>query len=288
MAIALCGLILLEQIYRNAGAQARRALRYLALGIGGIFVYDLFLFSQAELLREISQDAWDARGLVNALLVPAIAVAVRRNPDWSLDIFVSRHVLFYTGTIVAVGIYLLTMAVGGYYVRVFGGHWGGVAQILFFMGAAAVLLSLIFSGSLRTRFKVFLNKHFYSNKYDYRVEWLRFIQTLESTEEGSVGRTALRAVAQIFESPGGLLFIADDSERCFVAVAAIDEGEGRALLEDLLAWATQPRFVYRHEWSVGDMLIWDNTGVLHRVEPYSLDSGRMMHRTTVAGTEATV
>jgi alpha-ketoglutarate-dependent taurine dioxygenase len=61
---------------------------------------------------------------------------------------------------------------------------------------------------------------------------------------------------------------------------------GRKLLQELLEWATQPKFVYRHEWTVGDLLIWDNTGVLHRAEPYALDSGRVMHRTTLLGEEA--
>jgi alpha-ketoglutarate-dependent taurine dioxygenase len=51
-------------------------------------------------------------------------------------------------------------------------------------------------------------------------------------------------------------------------------------------WTTQPRFGYPHEWTVGDMLSWDNTGVLHRVRWYDLDSGRMMHRTTLVGEEA--
>ncbi len=69
-------------------------------------------------------------------------------------------------------------------------------------------------------------------------------------------------------------------------VAGMDRAEGEALLQELLAWATQPKFKYRHEWSPGDMLIWDNTGVLHRVEPYPLDSGRVMHRTTLMGEEA--
>jgi alpha-ketoglutarate-dependent taurine dioxygenase len=69
-------------------------------------------------------------------------------------------------------------------------------------------------------------------------------------------------------------------------VVGMDEERGRALLEELLTWATQPRFVYRHEWAVGDMVIWDNTGVMHRVEPYRADSGRMMHRTTLVGEEA--
>jgi alpha-ketoglutarate-dependent taurine dioxygenase len=62
--------------------------------------------------------------------------------------------------------------------------------------------------------------------------------------------------------------------------------EGRALLDELLVWATQPKFVYRHEWSVGDFVMWDNTGCMHRVEAYPADSGRMMHRTTLVGEEA--
>lgn len=69
-------------------------------------------------------------------------------------------------------------------------------------------------------------------------------------------------------------------------VAGMDRAEGEALLQELLEWTTQPKFVYRHEWTVGDLLIWDNTGVLHRAEPYPLDSGRMMHRTTLLGEEA--
>ncbi|MEW9856313.1 TauD/TfdA dioxygenase family protein [Novosphingobium sp. M1R2S20] len=44
------------------------------------------------------------------------------------------------------------------------------------------------------------------------------------------------------------------------------EAESRAILDEMQAWATQPQFVYRHHWTVGDMIIWDNTGVMHRVE----------------------
>lgn len=69
-------------------------------------------------------------------------------------------------------------------------------------------------------------------------------------------------------------------------IAGMDRAEGQQLLQELLDWTTQPRFVYRHEWTPGDLLIWDNTGVLHRVEPYPLDCGRMMHRTTLLGEEA--
>lgn len=69
-------------------------------------------------------------------------------------------------------------------------------------------------------------------------------------------------------------------------VVGMEKGESDALIQELLAWITQPQFVYRHHWAVGDMVIWDNSGVLHRAEPYPTDSGRMMHRTTLIGEEA--
>jgi alpha-ketoglutarate-dependent taurine dioxygenase len=68
-------------------------------------------------------------------------------------------------------------------------------------------------------------------------------------------------------------------------VVGMDPEEGQALLADLLARATVPERVYRHEWEVGDLVIWDNRGVLHRALPYDPLSPRDMHRTTFAGDE---
>ena len=68
-------------------------------------------------------------------------------------------------------------------------------------------------------------------------------------------------------------------------VEGMDLREGWALLTRLREYATQPQFTYRHEWTVGDMLIWDNTGTMHRALPYAMDSGRLMHRTTIEGEE---
>ena len=62
--------------------------------------------------------------------------------------------------------------------------------------------------------------------------------------------------------------------------------EGRALLDRLLAWSTQPQFVLRHCWRRGDLVIWDNTGMLHRALPFEPTSRRLLHRTTLVGEEA--
>jgi alpha-ketoglutarate-dependent taurine dioxygenase len=61
--------------------------------------------------------------------------------------------------------------------------------------------------------------------------------------------------------------------------------EGRALLDRLLEWSTQPRFVLRHQWRLGDLVLWDNTGMLHRALPYELSSRRLMHRAALLGDE---
>jgi len=61
--------------------------------------------------------------------------------------------------------------------------------------------------------------------------------------------------------------------------------KGAALLDRLLAWSTQTRFVLRHRWRRGDLVIWDNTGMLHRALPYEPTSPRLMHRTTLVGVE---
>jgi alpha-ketoglutarate-dependent taurine dioxygenase len=68
-------------------------------------------------------------------------------------------------------------------------------------------------------------------------------------------------------------------------VEGMDVEEGRALLDELLERSTRPDMVYRHEWAVGDLVIWDNRGVLHRACKYEASSPRDMHRTTIAGDE---
>jgi alpha-ketoglutarate-dependent 2,4-dichlorophenoxyacetate dioxygenase len=58
--------------------------------------------------------------------------------------------------------------------------------------------------------------------------------------------------------------------------------KGRALLEELIAFATQPQFVYQHHWTVGDLVIWDNRCTMHRGRPYDDTQRRVLHRTTVS------
>lgn len=209
--LAVAGLGLVEQVLRNTPAEQRWAIKFLSMGVGGMFAYDFFLYSDALLFKHIDAHLWDARGAITALAVPLIAVSAARNPQWSLDVAVSRGFVFHTAALMGAGIYLLVMAAAGYYIRIYGGSWGVVGQAIFLFGSAVVLLAIVSSGQVRARWKVLLNKHFFSHKYDYREEWLRFIRTLSNGEPGQqqsavTQEQAIRALAQIVDSPAGMLW----------------------------------------------------------------------------------
>jgi putative PEP-CTERM system histidine kinase len=250
--MALLGLVLLEQVYRNSRAQGRFAIKFFVIAMGVMFAYDLFLYSQAQLLKSVDAVTWAARGFVVAMMVPMLALAARRNPHWSLDVFVSRQVVFYTTSILAIGMYLLLMASGGYFIRLYGGTWGRLAQLVFFAGAVAVLVSLVASSALRRRLRVFISKHFYRNKYDYRIEWLRFIDTLSAPVEGiEVRANAVRSIAQIIGSPGGILFMRDDGGAQYQPAAVWPQGgEPSRRFPALPANDELVEFLVRRQWVV--------------------------------------
>jgi alpha-ketoglutarate-dependent taurine dioxygenase len=71
-------------------------------------------------------------------------------------------------------------------------------------------------------------------------------------------------------------------------IVGMHPAESHALLQRLTSWATQPQYVYQHSWQMNDILIWDNTGTMHRVLPYDTECGRRLHRFTLNGEEAVV
>jgi putative PEP-CTERM system histidine kinase len=219
LVLAVIGIVLVEQLYRNVQPQQRWGIKFLCLGLGGVFAYDFYLYSDALLFQRVNADIWAARGVVNALVVPLLAVATARNPKWSLDVSVSRGILFHSTALLCAAVYLLVMAAAGYYIRYFGGSWGAVLQVTFLFGAVLLLFVVMFSGTLRARLKIFLSKNFFSYRYDYREEWLRFTRILSEGEPGvQLYERSIQAIAELVDSSGGALWLSQD-ERVFEQVA---------------------------------------------------------------------
>ncbi len=206
--LTVMGLVLTEQVYRSTRPEDRWAIKFLCLGLGGLFVYDFYLYANAALFNAMDAQVWAARGYVAALVTPLIAVSAARNPEWAAPVGLSRSMAFHTASLLAAGIYLLLMASAGYYLRLFGGEWGDVVQTVFIFAAAMLLVLLMFSGTLRARLRVFLSKHFFSYRYDYREEWLNFTRTLTEGRPGEqLCERAVEALARLLESPGGALWM---------------------------------------------------------------------------------
>ena len=209
--LAVSGMVLIEILYRNTVPDQRWGIKFLCLGAGGMFAYDFYLYSDAMLFKHIDVEIFAARGIVNALVVPLIVVSAARNSTWSLEVAVSRRMIFHSATLLSAGVYLMLMAAAGYYIRFFGGTWGGVFQATFMFGALLLLMVILSSGSMRARFKVFLSKHFFTYRFDYREEWLRFTRTLSEGEPGvHLRERSVQAIAQLVESPGGALWLHQD------------------------------------------------------------------------------
>ena len=203
--LAILGLVLVEQLYRNAASGERWSLKFLCLGLGALYAYDFFMYAEALLFRQLDAQLWQARGLVAALVTPWLTIGIARNTQWRMDLHVSRHVVFHTVTLMGTGLYLLGMAVIGYFIKYLGGSWSGVLQVGFLAASGALLASLLFSGKLRARLRVSLSKHFFSYRYDYRDEWLKFTHALASLS-GDVAEGIIRTMAPLVNGRAGLLF----------------------------------------------------------------------------------
>src|SRR5690606_14034272 len=123
IAAAVIVLLLIEQFYRNANSTGRSGFRFLAVGLGGVYAHHLLLYSHALLFGRVDRAFWVARRILTAALVPLMAIAARRNPQWSLDVFVSRQAVLFTTSILAIGVYLTLMSLGGYLLEALGGRW---------------------------------------------------------------------------------------------------------------------------------------------------------------------
>jgi putative PEP-CTERM system histidine kinase len=207
LAMPLCGLLLVEQLFRKLGEDERWSAKPVCLGLGCLFVFDLYLSSEALLFGRFDADALSARSAATLLAVPFLALAARRHTHWMARLQVSRAAAFHSATLVLSGGYLLFMSAVGYYVRYFGGTWGRALQISLLVAGLALLGALLFSGSVRAWLRVFVGKHFFRYRYDYREEWLRFTAML--SHQGSpqeVGQQIVRGLANMVECPAGSLW----------------------------------------------------------------------------------
>lgn len=156
---SLFGLIGIEQIYRNARPVQKNGLKFLCLGLAGMFSYDIFLYSNAVIDGHIRPSLWAARGFLVASCALLIGVSVSRLSSWQGGFFASRQVVFYTATLFAAGVYLSLVGIAGYLIKSLDREIGDALQLIFFSVAVIGLFVLMLSDQLRGKARVFITKH---------------------------------------------------------------------------------------------------------------------------------
>ncbi len=218
--LSIAGLVLLEQLLRNLPEDSLWSAKPVCLGLAGTFLFDLYLFSQGVLFQGLDPDALSVRPFVHAFMVPLLLLATTRHRNWIAKIHVSHKVIFHSASLVLVGLYLIFMAAVGYYVRYFGGAWGGALQLGLVFLALVLAIAVVLSASLRATLRVFLGKHFFRYRFDYREEWLKFTATVSSHDHPQeAGRNVIRGLADMLESPAGALWLLRPEDDQFRQVA---------------------------------------------------------------------
>lgn len=210
------GLMLVEQLFRAISDDSAWNIKPLCLGLAGQFIFDIYLFSDALMFNRIDGDALTIRGFIHAMTIPLLVLASLRSRDWTAKIRLSQKAAIHSATLLAAGIYLLFMAGVGYYVRYFGGNWGRALQLALVCAGVLSLGILVVSGSMRAKMRVLVGKHFFSYRYDYREEWLRFTQTLSAQDSPqAMGQQVIRGLANMVESPAGGLWLQEGGQECY-------------------------------------------------------------------------
>ena len=206
-------LVLVEQLFSNVTEDSRWNVKPICLGLAGLALFDIYMYSQSLLFNRLDEDARNIRGAVHALMLPLLVLASTRRANWLAKIELSRTAAFHSATLLLAGAYMLFVAGVGYYVRYFGGEWGRALQLGVVFSALLMLILLALSGSVRASLRVFLGKHFFRYRYDYREEWLRFTKTLSQQQSPQqMGQQIVRGLADLLESPGGGLWMRNRGE----------------------------------------------------------------------------
>ncbi|HET8578979.1 MAG TPA: XrtA/PEP-CTERM system histidine kinase PrsK [Methylomirabilota bacterium] len=203
----------LEPSLRNSRGSVRWKLKYLALGVGGVFVLRFYLLSQILLFSLLTPDSLVISTIALAIGLVFIAVGLVRTGGFRTDLAVSRHFVYRSIIVGVSGAYLMLAGTSGWLLNTLGipgaAIWGTLVLFVAVMGLSVLLLS----EDLRWRIKRYISTHFYGEKYDYRQQWRSFTGSLATRVnlEGVVGQL-LRSVTETIGATRGAIYLADEPD----------------------------------------------------------------------------
>lgn len=213
MLFAIGAVVLVHNLYTGSAPEARWGVSLPMAALAAIWMYDLNLYTIAYMTAERPVELVATRGLLVALLAPVFAFGSRRNSSWRIKL--SRSVTFQSVSLLAIGAYLLGMILLATALEFLGGTYVRLAQITLVFAMSIGAMLFLPSGKFRAWLNVVIAKNFFQHRYDYRSEWMRFADTIgfPSADAAPFHERVIKSLADIFESPSGLLLTRDEESR---------------------------------------------------------------------------
>ena len=225
--LAVAELLLIENLYFNLPQHARWHVALPCVLLGALACFDIVRAGDLVLFYSGRESLDGARVVAMIIVAPMLVVAAARERRWR-PVQLSRTAVFHSATLVLSGAVLLTLSAAGELFRQFGPDWGWLGKItLLFVGVIGIGVVLT-SGSARSRLRRAVLEHFFASRYDYRRQWLDSIDTLSDAGVALHSR-AIRAVADVVDSPNGALFLRDGPRGDFAWSGSWNMPSGQAI-----------------------------------------------------------
>lgn len=209
---AVGALVLVHNLYAGASVVTRELLKWPVTALAAMWVYDLNFYTIAYLGGGFSEELAALRGVVVLAMTVPLALAASRNSA-GLKLKPSRAVAFQSLSLLVIGVYIILMVALAQAIALIGGDLARLTQVGFVFAASVVALLWLPSEKLRRWLRVTVVKHLFQHRYDYRAEWLRFTRTIgrAGSDAAPLHERAIQAVADITDSPGGILLVPDEN-----------------------------------------------------------------------------
>ncbi|MCL9982890.1 MAG: PEP-CTERM system histidine kinase PrsK [Erythrobacter sp.] len=209
--VGIGALMLLHNLYAGAAGGSRYLLRWSVIALAGIFAYDLNLGTISYLGGEYPALLRELRGVFAGVMCALFALGMSPAGP-RVQFSPSRTVTFRTLSLLLIGGYLALMVLVAKSLPLVGGDFARTSQVVFLALAAVAIIAALPSSRLRGWLRVTATKHLFQHRYDYREEWLRFTRTVGRSGAGSASleERAVKALADITESPAGLLLMPNE------------------------------------------------------------------------------
>jgi hypothetical protein len=248
---SVVSIINLEATLRSSSGIRKWQIKYALLGAGGIIAFNIFYYSYALLYRSINMTLLPVRdGIILASNV-VIGFSILKHHAMDVEIAVSRKILFRSLSLFILGFYLLGLGLLGEGMRYFGPRVGtNITIFLGFVGAIAVL-TIMLSEQLRRKAMVFINKNFYSYKYDYREQWLNFTQRISlKTDLDELLTSIAEGFQEAIGSKGVSIWLFSKDHKAYTCVKGLEKQSPKILPENKLI-----EFLRHSQWVIS---IYDN------------------------------